>query len=579
MGILQLSLLGGFEARLDSGAQIDIPTKKAQALLAYLALQPGKALSRDKLANLLWGDRGDKQAHGSLRQALTVLRQALEPVDPPPLVIDRSSVAIEPAAVEVDAVTFDQLAANAEPADLEAVAALYQGDLLDGFVIRDPSFGEWLDGERERLRALMTRVLIMLLDQKVEAGAADEAVAIAQRLLTLDRLQESVHRTLIRLYAEQDRREAALQQFRRCRELLERELGVEPEAKTEALYEAICQERPIPARSTAPVETEARSPKASKILGGESAAADRSLARAARYGAESAARPWRWAVLATAGALVVGAAIFAWQRPWEASLEQAAEADMALPLPDKPSIAVMPFANLSDDPAQEYFTDGMTDDLITDLSKVSGLFVIARNSVFAYKGKSVNIRQVAEELGVRYVLEGSVRRAGDDVRINAQLIDATTGGHIWAERYDGNLDNIFAVQDKFVRRIVTALALNLSEDEQGEIGRGQTSNIEAREAFQRGWEYYLRFSPEQNAKAATELKRAIELDPDYGRAYAALGLVYLRGCAWRWNKPLNLGTSAAFEVAAQYLAKARSRESKEPSVVSRERRGFPDLPV
>ena len=187
---------------------------------------------------------------------------------------------------------------------------------------------------------------------------------------------------------------------------------------------------------------------------------------------------------------------------------------MALPLPDKPSIAVMPFANMSDDPAQEYFTDGMTDDLITDLSKVSGLFVISRNSVFAYKGKAVKIRQVAEELGVRYVLEGSVRRAGDNVRINAQLIDATTGGHIWAERYDGSLDNVFAVQDKFVRKIVTALALNLSEDEQGEIGRGQTSNIEAREAFQRGWEHYLRFSPEQNAKAASELERAIELDPD-----------------------------------------------------------------
>ena len=141
---------------------------------------------------------------------------------------------------------------------------------------------------------------------------------------------------------------------------------------------------------------------------------------------------------------------------------------------------------MSDDPKQEYFTDGMTEDLITDLSKVSGLFVISRNSVFTYKGQSVKVRQVAEELGVRYVLEGSVRRSGDQVRVNAQLIDATTGGHMWADRYDGSVKDIFSVQDAFVREIVKELAVNLSEDEQIEIGLGQTSNIEAREIFQKG---------------------------------------------------------------------------------------------
>jgi tetratricopeptide (TPR) repeat protein len=161
-----------------------------------------------------------------------------------------------------------------------------------------------------------------------------------------------------------------------------------------------------------------------------------------------------------------------------------------------------------------------------------------------------------------------VRRAGDDVRINAQLIDATTGGHIWAERYDGSLANIFAVQDKFVRRIVTALALNLSPEEQEEIGRGQTSSIEAREAFQRGWDHYLRFSPEQNARAATELKTAIEIDPDYGKAYAALGLVYLRGCAWQWSEPLDMSTSGAFDTAARYLDEAKNHPSSLANVAA-----------
>ncbi len=257
--------------------------------------------------------------------------------------------------------------------------------------------------------------------------------------------------------------------------------------------------------------------------------------------------------------LAVGGAL--WWQPWAPDVEPASVERMAFPLPDKPSIAVLPFVNLSDDPEQEYFADGMTDDLITDLSKVSDLFVIARNSSFIYKGKPIEIRQVAEELGVRYVLEGSVRRAGDEVRVNAQLIDATTGGHLWAERYDGKVTDIFAAQDAFIRKIVGALALNLSAEEQEEIARGQSANIEAREAFQRGWEHYLRFSPEQNARAATELKTAIELDPDYGRAHAALGLVYLRGCAWRWNEPLSTSRGGAFRRAAGYLDEAKNHPS------------------
>jgi TolB-like protein/class 3 adenylate cyclase len=161
----------------------------------------------------------------------------------------------------------------------------------------------------------------------------------------------------------------------------------------------------------------------------------------------AAKRERRWWPVATAAVVVsvvaVGGAL--WWQPWAPDVEPASVERMAFPLPDRPSIAVLPFTNMSDDPAQEYFADGMTEDLITDLSKISGLFVIARNSVFTYKGKAVKVRQVAEELGVRYVLEGSVRRAGEQVRINAQLIDATTGGHLWAERYDGSLADVFGL--------------------------------------------------------------------------------------------------------------------------------------
>ncbi len=163
--------------------------------------------------------------------------------------------------------------------------------------------------------------------------------------------------------------------------------------------------------------------------------------------------------------LVVVAGATLWQRPWEPAEELASLEAMAFPLPDKPSIVVLPFTNMSGDPEQEYFSDGITEDLITDLSKVSGLFVIARNSSFSYKGQQVKVRQVAEELGVRYVLEGSVRRTGDEVRINAQLIDATTGGHLWAERYDGTLEDIFDLQDQVTKQIVAALAVELTDEE------------------------------------------------------------------------------------------------------------------
>jgi TolB-like protein/class 3 adenylate cyclase/cytochrome c-type biogenesis protein CcmH/NrfG len=230
-------------------------------------------------------------------------------------------------------------------------------------------------------------------------------------------------------------------------------------------------------------------------------------------------------------------------------------------LSDKPSIAVLPFANLSADPEQEYFSDGMTDDLITDLSKISGLLVIARNSVFTYKGKPVKIQQVAGDLGVRYVLEGSIRKAGDQVRINAQLIDATTGHHLWAERYDGVMDNIFDLQDKITSKIVSALALKLTAAEQEHTKRKETDNIEAFDAFLKGWEHYQRFTPEDFSKAISLFKRAIDLDPNYGRAYAALALTYWMGTGqggeWRTRAGIHLETHRLW--ARHYLQMAMKK--------------------
>jgi adenylate cyclase len=207
-----------------------------------------------------------------------------------------------------------------------------------------------------------------------------------------------------------------------------------------------------------------------------------------------------------------------------------------LALPDKPSIAVLPFANMSGDPEQEYFSDGITEDLITDLSKLSGLFVISRNSAFLYKGKVVKPELVSKELGVRYMLEGSVRKAGSRVRITAQLIDATTGYHLWAERYDRELQDIFALQDEVTQKIVAALEVKLTEGEQGRLGRAPTENLEAYDCFLRGLEYHAQRTQEANAQARQLFERAIVLDPEFAAAYAFLGRTYLTEVVYQWNQ-------------------------------------------
>jgi len=222
-------------------------------------------------------------------------------------------------------------------------------------------------------------------------------------------------------------------------------------------------------------------------------------------------------------------------------------------LPDRPSIAVLPFVNMSVDPEQEYFSDGMTEDLITDLSKISGLFVIARNSVFTYKGKTVKVDQVGRELGVRHVLEGSVRKAGDRVRITAQLVDARTGGHLWAERYDRDLEDIFALQDEVVQKIVAVLAVKLTEDEQNRLERRYTNNLEAYDCFLRGLEYWQRLTPDGNDQARRMFCDAIDMDPEFALAYSRLGITYWLEWTFGWSQDLAC-LEKAFELAHRATA-------------------------
>ena len=198
----------------------------------------------------------------------------------------------------------------------------------------------------------------------------------------------------------------------------------------------------------------------------------------------------------------------------------ASEGDLTLP--DKPSIAVLPFTNMSGDAEQEYFADGMTEDLITDLSKVSGLFVVARNSTFAYKDTQVDVRTVARELGVRYVLEGSVRKAGDRVRINVQLIDAAHGGHLWAERHDGTIANVFELQDEVGAKVVSALSVKLKRSEEAPFSHVHTHNLDAYELFVRAKTTPYPPIPQRMEMAREMFERVIEMDPTFAGGYAGV---------------------------------------------------------
>jgi adenylate cyclase len=237
----------------------------------------------------------------------------------------------------------------------------------------------------------------------------------------------------------------------------------------------------------------------------------------------------KWPALVAVIGLVVGVATLAvWKfYLYSPQVEVASVEKMAFPLPDRPSIAVMPFTNMSADPEQEFFSDGLTEEIITALSKVPKLFVIARNSTFTYKGKPVKVKQVAEELGVRYVLEGSVRKAGDKIRITVQLIDALNGHHLWAERYDRNLNDIFAVQDEITKKIIMAMQVKLTEGEQVRAAARATNNLEAYLKYLQANEYIHRFNIESNTLGKQLAEEAIALDPEYAWAYKALGRAHM----------------------------------------------------
>jgi len=271
-------------------------------------------------------------------------------------------------------------------------------------------------------------------------------------------------------------------------------------------------------------------------------------------GKKRAGKSWKKMAIAAAIVLILGTVSFAvWNfylRPPQ--IEPASGEKMAFPLPNKPSIAVLPFNNLSGDPTQDYIADGISENIISALSKISEMFVIASNSTFTYKGKPVKVQQVSEELGVRYVLEGSAQKIGNRVRITAQLVDATTGHHLWSEKYDRDMKDLFALQDEIAHKIIVELQVKLTEGEQARVSQKTTTNLEAWSCAVRGLKLFERASKENNAKAMELLERAVELDPGYVWAWVRLAWTHL--VASRYSQSPSESFKKTVEISQKVLA-------------------------
>ena len=510
-----LRVLGGFELIGAGGESLALSGRKLRALVALLGLPPSRGWSRERLTAVLWGERDEELARGSLRQALAELRRLLgEQV----LLADRDTVAIDPAAVTVDAADFCALCAASQ---WERAALLYRGDLLSGVSLPNGAFADWLLVERTRLHDLAIRALGHLLDR--QDGA--QAIATARRLLELDPGREDIHRVLMRLYAAAGDRSQALRQYQLCRDYLQSDLGVEPEAETERLFQELRQSKGCgPAPAPKPPEQEAVSLVLSR-------------------------RDTRRPLWIAAGAVAIAVALLG---AWLSAPREPPEGSPA-------TVLVLPFENMSDDPQQLYFADGIAEDLMTDLSQVKGLTVIARNSAFGYRDREIDIPETARTLGIRYVIDGSVRRAGDQVRINVQLIDAVSGSQHWADRYDGSLADIFALQDRVTGAVADAMALRLTVGEQHALTQHETFSLEAYDAFLRGWDRYKRATPADLVKALPFFEQALELDAGYSRAHAALAMIYFQAYDQAWTASLGISADDAYRKARDHLTLAQNQ--------------------
>ncbi|MBB3918328.1 BTAD domain-containing putative transcriptional regulator [Rhizobium fabae] len=487
---MRIRLLGGLDVTSPEGEPIRFSMRKTSLLFAALVLAGRRGHRREPLAEAFWPGRGDAQARNSLRQALVDIRRSFPSGGEAEIRIegDQDGVVLKAEMHEVDVWLFDRKLEEGRPADLALAADLYRDDILTEVAIPeelDEWFGFYRTTYRRKALQLVERLSLVL----PAAGSAEETAceSLAERLLASDPTAEPAHRALIRIHAGRGHENAARRQFELCHAALKKHVGAEPEAETSAL-----------AASLRPGDGNENS---RAIPAPQGVAEPRDVAEP-----RGVAKP------------------------------------LGMPQPpvsshsDRPSVAVLPFQNLSGDKEQDYFADGIVEDIITKLAQFRHLFVIACQSSFAYRGEPVDTRQIGLNLGVRYIVEGSVRRAGERLRISGQLIDSSSGLHLWADRFDGALTDVFDLQDQIASSIVGAITPRVEEAEIERSKRKPTESLDAYDYYLRGVAIHDRTAiSRETIDAALQLfTKAIERDPAFAAAYARAARCYASRKSHRW---------------------------------------------
>ncbi len=538
MAGLRLRVLGGFELQAEAQSLAASLGKKTRALLAYLAVTRS-AQSREHLAQLLWPDRFEEQARQSLRQSISSLRKALGEQAAALLVTEEDRVATAPGLAS-DLADFERLAAGEGPADWQTAVEIYEGPLLADLGSVSEPFDAWLEGEDTRLRSLAADTLGRLLDAPEGTEGRGDPVLLAERLVALDPYREDAHRTLMRAYAGSGRRSAALRQYQICRDSLAQDLQVEPEAETQRLFEEIRAAGDSPAASSDALAVPQKGRSDGGLLRRRPLAAVLVLLLLVLAGLGGGYAIW---------GLKVGLGPF--DPPPEG---------LDLTLPTKPSIAVLPFRAVGDSQEAAGFAEGLTEGVTTALTMVSDMFVIARSAASRFGEEDRDLAAIADRLGVRNVLDGSVQQAGSRVRVSARLVEGESGKQIWAQSFDREITDLFEVQDEIIHRILVALQAEMTEGEQARISmEKQRPNLRAWVLAAQALKHLRLLTRADTLRARALYEQAILTDPDYRGAWEGLAWTHWVDARFDWGTSREDSLRRAEEISQKSFAIAPER--------------------
>jgi TolB-like protein/DNA-binding SARP family transcriptional activator len=503
------------------GEKVTLPGKRERVLLAYLALSPNCRQPRRKLVTLLWGEAADETSLDNLRTCVFNLRKALGDTGRNVIASEDRDIVLDSSAFEIDVLEFRRLAAQSGLVNLEEAAKLYSGEFLDGLAIESEEYESWRRAEAVRFKDQGIDVLTRLMAQLGEHGETERAIEAGSRILRLEPLHEGAARRLMRLYGESGRRGAAIQVYRTLAETLRTELNAQPEAETRAVFAELS--RGGEERTQAPAAADAMRPPRSASMTSPSDAPGEPPPPAQHFAPvigprrQAKARKLSWIL---AGGLVAVIAIFLF---YEFVLPAGTTTAQQQTSPAGTiAIAVLPFTNLSSDAEQEFFSDGMTEEITAVLAKIPGLQVVGRTSAYQFKGERKALRAIGQALNATHLIEGSVRKEDNRVRITAQLIQADNGVQVWTESYDRELTGVFAIQEDIAQAIAGALRVPLGLQQGESLVSNRTNNVDSYQDYLRARAIFRGRAQSRFTDAIALLEQVLARDPGFAPAWALL---------------------------------------------------------